>query len=153
MLSHLRCYWTHVDAREVVNREPGVLGVIHREHIPTMASNLFIREPCGDSLHTHTLHDLLHQNLHKDTTAASRVVLIHLDHAERGPRDGVAGEEVAKEASNIAKTVGLIPMDGVILLPEGYFERVAPDAVDFAETFANQAVEAGIRNAPGSNIR
>lgn len=48
---------------------------------------------------------------------------------------------MTKESGDVAKAVGLISMNGFVVVGERFFEILAPDPVEFAEPFADEAVE------------
>ena len=80
ILTHLLRNDTQANTREVVDREPRILRVIHRDH--SFAELLYFRilKPLRDSLYTHRFDHLLEHDLDEDATTASRLVFIHLNH-------------------------------------------------------------------------
>jgi len=144
MFSHVLGDDTKPDTGEVVDREPRVLRVVHGEHGSIIVLHRHILEPLPKLLQPHLLHNLLHENLDEDTTRRRRVILVHLDHGEHRPRDGIACEEVSKEPGDVAKPVGLVAMDRLVVRRVGLFEVFAPHPVELAEAFADEAIEVGV---------
>ena len=60
------------------------------------------------------------------------------------PANGIVGEQVAEEAGDIAQLVGLVAMDGVVVLGEGLLIQLHPHAVQARKLLAQQAHELGI---------
>jgi len=57
------------------------------------------------------------------------------------PRDPVRCKEMAKESTDVSKLVGLVSMDGVVVLLESLLEIIGPDSVEFTKSFTNETVE------------
>lgn len=57
------------------------------------------------------------------------------------PPDGVIGELVTKESGNVSEAVGLVSMDGFVVVGKRFFEKVLPKPVELAEALADVAVE------------
>jgi hypothetical protein len=62
------------------------------------------------------------------------------------PSNCVRTEEMTEKPSNVSESVGLIPMDGVVIFGESLFKLIGPKAIDSGKTFANQAIKLGIRS-------
>lgn len=60
---------------------------------------------------------------------------------EDSPGDGIRRKQVTEEATNVSELVGLVSMDGFVVLLERLLVALCPDAVEFAETFTDQAEE------------
>ena len=67
MLTHLLSDGTEADGGEVVDRESGILGIVHGEHPAARHPDLGVLEPLGNVLQAHTLRDLVEQDLDEDT--------------------------------------------------------------------------------------
>jgi len=85
MLSHFLCDSSKTNTREIVDREPRVLRIVHREHIPAATLHFRIPESLHNRFETHCLLHLLQQQLDKDTTATRGFVFVHLDSLEYNP--------------------------------------------------------------------
>jgi hypothetical protein len=57
------------------------------------------------------------------------------------PADGVTREQMSEELSDDAQPVGLVTMDGVVVLGEHVLEQFPPKPVELAEALANQPKE------------
>jgi hypothetical protein len=57
------------------------------------------------------------------------------------PGNTIGCEEVTKESTNVSELVGLVSMDGIIVLLECFLEVFRPDSVEFTESFSDQTVE------------
>ena len=64
---------------------------------------------------------------------------------KNGPRDSIRGEEMPEKSSNVPQFVGFISVDGIIVFGERLLEVVTPNSADFAEPFADEAVELRVR--------
>lgn len=64
-----------------------------------------------------------------------------MNHRKAVPAEGVHTKHVPEELGNIAKLVVFITVDGVVVLGEGLFKQVAPEAVDFGKPFTDEAKE------------
>ena len=62
--------------------------------------------------------ELLKENLDEDTRRRRRLLLVQPDVRDARPRDGVSVEEVGKELRNVAQLIGLVTVNGLILLSE-----------------------------------
>jgi hypothetical protein len=67
-----------------------------------------------------------------------------MNHGEDMPANGVGTEQVSEKARDIAESVGLVSMNGVVVLCKCLLEEVGPQAVEFGESFAHEAKEFGI---------
>ena len=152
MFPHLLCNRTQTNRREVVDGEPRVLGVVEREHVLERSLHAGLSEPLRQLLHSQLLRHLLEQDLDEDTTRRGGFVLVHVDDVEDSPRDSVRRDEVTEEATDVSKSVGLVSMDGVVVVGEGLFEGVAPDSIDLAESFSDETVEGGVRPFLGATL-
>ena len=50
------------------------------------------------------------------------------------PFDGVGGQEMAEQLSDDAETIGLVSVDGLVVLNKLAFEKFAPEAVKLAKS-------------------
>jgi len=57
------------------------------------------------------------------------------------PFDGVGGQEMAEQLSDDAETIGLVSVDGLVVLNKLAFEKFAPEAVKLAKSLSNLAIE------------
>lgn len=140
MFAQLLCHSTQTNAREVVDREARILGVVHRKHIPTGVLHLGVLEPFDNSCYPHIFHDLAEHDLDEDATRARRIVFIHFDDLEHSPSHGVRGEHVPEETRDVSQAVGFVAMYCVIVLAEAFLESVSPNTVELAELFPYEAV-------------
>lgn len=85
MFPHLLRDRTQPDRREVVDREPRVLGVVEREHVLERSLHAGLSKPLRQLLHSQLLRHLLEQNLDEDTTGRGGLVLVHVDDVEDSP--------------------------------------------------------------------
>ena len=90
------------------------------------------------------LLQLLEENLDKDTGTAGGVLLIHMDDLKAGPADTVGGNESAKESCNVAQSICLVSVDRVVVVAEGLFKALGPDAIELAETLSHVAVKLAV---------
>jgi hypothetical protein len=51
---------------------------------------------------------------------------------------------VPEELGDVAQLVVFVAVDGLVVLGEGLLEQVAPEAVDFGKTLANETEEFGV---------
>ncbi|KAI3483060.1 hypothetical protein L1887_54081 [Cichorium endivia] len=107
-------------------------------------SSARLAEAFGERLEAELLLDLLKEDLDKDSRAAGRVLFVHVDDGERGPAHTVGRIEVTEEARDVAEAVGLVSMDGVVVVAEALFEVVGPLAMELAEALAHVAVELAV---------
>lgn len=59
------------------------------------------------------------------------------------PPNSVIADHMSKEACNVAKTVCLIAMNGVVVFGEGRLKEIRPQSIDLGKSLTNQAVEFG----------
>jgi hypothetical protein len=52
---------------------------------------------------------------------------------------------MSEEPSNVAKSVSFVAMDSCVVCCKCLFETFCPHAIEFAETFADEAVECRVR--------
>ena len=57
------------------------------------------------------------------------------------PAHAVRAEHMSKEASDVAKSVGLVAMNSIVILCKGLLEEVGPKTVELCKTLTNEAVE------------
>lgn len=57
------------------------------------------------------------------------------------PVNGVARHQVPEELSDNAQPVGLVSVDGVVILGEHVLKQLPPKSVKFAEAFADETKE------------
>src|SRR5882762_10035200 len=140
MLAHLLCDSAQPNTGEIVDGEPRIFGIVEGEHAMTERLHLWIREPLLDRWQAHTLRDFLKHDLNEDTATAGRVILVDFDAIQNGPGYSIVGEQMPKQARDVAQPVCFVPMNGGIVISESRFEALIPDAVEFAETFADEAI-------------
>lgn len=68
------------------------------------------------------------------------------------PANRVIANHMAEEAGNIAESVCLVAMDGVVVLGKCSFEEIGPEPVDLCEALSDQAVELRIRALLGATL-
>lgn len=68
------------------------------------------------------------------------------------PTNSVSAKHMAKEASDIPQTVGLVAMNGFIVFGEGGFEEVTPEAIDLRKSLTDQTVEFGVCSFLGATL-
>jgi hypothetical protein len=141
---HFLCYNAHANAGEIIDGEASVLGNVHREHTDARLFHFFIFESLRKCLQAHGFHHLVHHNFDEDTTARCRIILIYLHAFQHRPRNRITGHQVSKEAGNVAQTVGLVAMDGRIIVPECCLETIRPDAIKLTKSFTDESIEVGV---------
>lgn len=57
------------------------------------------------------------------------------------PADGIGTQKMSEKPSDVAKAVGLVAVDGLIVLGEGLFELVRPESIESSKPLANETVE------------
>ena len=145
MLTHFLRDSTQTNAREVVDRETSILGIVHREHTLTGPFNFRVFEALRDRLQTHGLHHLAKHNLDEDTTTARRFVFVHFDDTEHLPGNRIRRQHVSEKSCNISQPVGLVSMNCVVIVPKCLLKGISPNTIQFAEPFPDEAIELGIR--------
>ena len=90
------------------------------------------------------LSEILKENLDEDTTARCRFVFVHVDDRHDVPAKGISAEQVAKEASNVAKPVRFVSVDGVVVFGKRSLKQVRPETVDLGKSLSNKTVELGV---------
>ena len=102
MLAHIFCQQAKTDAGEVVDREPGVAWVVHREEsFETRPENL-ISHAFMQFRQAQVLSEILEENLDEDTTARSCLLFVQVDDGQHVPADGIVADHMAEEAGNVA---------------------------------------------------
>lgn len=144
VLAHVLGQHAHADRGEVVDGETGVLRIVLGEEPLPVLLQARLAEAFGERLEAELLLDLLKEDLDKDSRAAGRVLFVHVDDGERGPAHTVGRIEVTEEARDVAEAVGLVSMDGVVVVAEALFEVVGPLAMELAEALAHVAVELAV---------
>lgn len=120
-----------VDGEQAVEGIAKVLGVVAAE--------------AGRELgHTKSLGHLLEKDFDKDTAGTGSLVLVEVDGRQHVPANGIAGEKVAKEAGNVAQLVGLVAMDGVVVLGKGLLEHGGPATIQLGKALTDETKELGV---------
>lgn len=60
------------------------------------------------------------------------------------PGDTVRSDEVTEKSTDVAELVGLVAVDGLVVVAESFLEGFGPDAVELAEALTDEAVEGGV---------
>ena len=152
MFSHFLRNRTHSNTREVVDREPRILGVIHREHLAAEMFDFGILEPIHNGHHPHALHDLSKHNLDENSGGGSRFILIHLNGLKKSPGKRIRSKEVTEKPSDIPESVRLVPMYCLVVFAERLFKSVSPHAVDLGESLSDEAIELAVRTFLGATL-
>ena len=141
MLAHTLRDDAGADTGEKVDREPRVFRVAEREHVGIRVLHRRLIEPLGKHLEAQVRLQLREQDLDEDARRGGGVVLGHVHRLEARPADAVRGEQCAKEARNVAQPVRLVPVDGVVVVPETLLVQPGPRPAQLAEPLADVAVE------------
>lgn len=59
---------------------------------------------------------------------------------------------MTEESGDVAETVGFVTVNGLVVGGKRLFEILAPNSVEFAESFANEAVEVRVRAFLGTTL-
>jgi len=59
---------------------------------------------------------------------------------------------VPEETGDVAQAIGLIPMNGCVVIRERLLESICPDTVEFAEALADKTIEGGVRTLLGATF-
>lgn len=145
MLAHFLREKTHSDTGEVVDGEPRIARVVHRENTVKAGPKDRIIQPFPQLRQAEMLCEILEQDLNENTTARSRLVLVQVDDGEHMPPNRVSAQYVAKEARNVAQPVGFVAVNGIIVFRKGLLEQVTPETVELRKPLSDQAIELGIR--------
>lgn len=146
VLPHFFGQCPHADAGKVVDGESGVSGVgrVHGEDAFVARAEDVVFHPGLELGGAHGFGQILEKDLQEDPRARGGFILIQMDDGEDVPADGIRGQDVAEEASDIPQSVRLVPVDGVVVLCERLFKKIGPQAVELGKSFAEQAEELGI---------
>ena len=129
MFTHIFRRSTKTDTREVVDCETCILGIVHGEHTTAAPSDFVVLKALRNRLQAHGLRHFVEHDLDEDTATRSCIVLSQFDAFEHSPRDRIRAEQVAEEASDVAKAVGLVSVDSGVVVVEGALETFVPDPV------------------------
>lgn len=92
------------------------------------------------------LTQILEENLDKNPAAGCRFLLVHMDNRHDVPANRIGADHVAEEPRDVAQSIGLIPMDCVVVFGKSSLEQVGPQTVDLREPFANEPIELRVRS-------
>lgn len=145
VLSHILGDDSKTNTGEIVYGEPGILGYVDREHSLASMFHLGVLEPFCQRLQPHALHHLVHQYLDEDTRTRRSIIFVHPDAFEHHPRNGIGGEEMAKESGNITQTVRFVAMNRGVVIPKRSLQAIGPNAVELAKPFTDVSIERRIR--------
>ena len=146
MLTHLFCDSTKPNTCEVVDGKSGVLRVVQGEHTTASPLDFIVLEALHHNLQTHGFSHLVEHDLDEDTATRRRVLFSQFDAFHDAPRDRIGGEKVSEEASDIPETVCFVAVDSQVVVCESTLKAFVPNAVQLAETLANEAVERRVRS-------
>ena len=118
--------------------------VVHREETLETGPEDLVCHVLAQFWQSKVLSEILEENLDEDTTARRRFLFIHVDNRHDVPAKGIGAEQVAKEASNVAKPVRLVSMDGVVVFGKRSLKQVGPETVNLGKSFSNKTVELGV---------
>lgn len=85
VLSHLFGDLAHTDRGKVVDRESGILGVVHGEHAGKRGFEVGDAESFGNTVDTHLFDHFLKHNLNKDTAGRGGLFLVHMNDVKNCP--------------------------------------------------------------------
>lgn len=122
MFTHLFRERTHTNAGEVVDREPGVARVVQGEKAVEARPKDRIGQAFFEFGHSHMLGEILEQNLDENTATRGGFFFIQMNQRKHMPPDSIVTKDMAKEPSNVAQSVCLIAMDGLVVFGEGFFK-------------------------------
>lgn len=145
MLAHLLREQTHANAGEVVDGEPSVARVVHREEPVEAGTQDGVQQSLPQLRQSEMLRHVLEQNLDENTAARGSLFLVQVDNGQDMPANCVAAQDMTKEASNVAEAVRLVPVNRLVVLGKRLLEQVSPEAVQLGKPLADEAVELGIR--------
>jgi len=103
-------------------------------------------------LHANAHSKFLDQDLDEDTRGRCGIILVEVDSTEHLPVDGIGRQKMTKELRDDAKSVGLVSMNRVVVFGEHFLEKRAPQAIELAEAFANQAEKFVVRPFLGATL-
>ena len=92
------------------------------------------------------------EDLDEDAGRRSSFLLVEVDVVQNVPTNGITRNQMSKELSNDAQSVGFVPVDGFVLLRKHILEQFSPEPVQFAETFTYKSVELAIRTFLGTTF-
>jgi hypothetical protein len=135
---------THTNAGEVVDREAGVARVLGREKTLETWSQDLVSEPGLQGRQAHVLCKILEQDLDEDTAAGGGFLFVKMDHREDMPANGIVADHMSEEARNVAQTIRLVTVDGIVVFGKRSLEQVRPEPVDLCESLSDQTVKLGV---------
>jgi hypothetical protein len=144
MLSHVFCQHTHTDTGKVVDGEAGVARVFCREQTLEAGPKDLVSESGLQARQTEVLCKILEENLDENTAAGGCFLLIHMNHRQNMPANGVIAKHMSKEACNVPQTVRLVAVNSVVVFGECGLEQVRPEAVNLSKPLSNQTIELGV---------
>ncbi|KND94813.1 hypothetical protein TOPH_00683 [Tolypocladium ophioglossoides CBS 100239] len=144
-LSHLFGKSTHANAREVVDGESDIPGIVLGEHALEVRPQNLVGRSLPQFLQANFLDDALKQYLDEDAAPGRRLVFVQVDDRQAVPADGIHSEHVSKQLGNIPQLVVFISVDRLVVLCECLLKEIAPQTVDLGKSLANQAKELGVR--------
>lgn len=144
MLTHVLGQDTETDTGKVVDGEPGVTWVVHREDSSKAGPEDLICHPLPQLRQAKMFAQNLEKNLDEDTTARCCFILVHVDDGHDVPPKRVSAEQMPKEAGNVAQSIRLVSVNRIVVFGECRLKQVGPQTIDFSEPFSNQSVELGV---------
>ena len=134
----------HLDGGEVVNGEGDVATGIVTEDALEIGLQGLVAQACLELRGAQVLLEIFKEEADEDTAGCRSLFLSQLNDRKDMPADGIVGEQVAEEAGDIAQLVGLVAVNGVVVLGEGLLVQLHPHAVQARKLLAQQAHELGI---------
>ena len=144
MFTHVLCQNTKANTGEVVDREPRVAWVVHREETLETGPQNLVCHVLAQLRQSKVLSEILEEDLNEDAAARCRFFFVHVDDGHDVPAKGIGAEQVAKEASNVAKPVRFVSVDGVVVFGKRSLKQVRPETVDLGKSLSNKTVELGV---------
>jgi hypothetical protein len=90
------------------------------------------------------LCEVLEEDFDEDTATGGRLLLIHMDHRQNVPANGVVAEHMSKEPCNVPQAVRLIAVDSVVVFGERGLKQVRPEPVNLGKPLSNQTIKLGV---------
>lgn len=137
MLSHLLGQAAHADAGEVIDGEARVARDVHGEEAIEAGAEEVVSETGLQRGHAEGFGEVLEEDLDEDAAAGGGVVFVQVDDGQDVPADGVGAEQVPEEAGDIAESVGLVAVDGVVVFGERGLEEVGPKAIELGKALSD----------------
>ena len=124
MLAHSFGEAPHAYAGEVVDCETGVarIGVVHGEDAFEAGLEDVVFEAGLQAAHAHCFGKVLKEDFDEDTAARGCFFFVKMNDRKDMPADRVRAYEVAKKAGDVAKAIGFVAMDCIIVVRECVFE-------------------------------